>query len=215
LGEAAGSNGAGILMVGFNRRYAPLAQRLRDELCGRGPLLIHYRVNAGRLPRSHWVHDPKAGGGRIVGELCHFVDFVTFLADGVADVRSAVTVEDSSEPREDTLAATLSFGDGSVATIAYSALGDVAMSKERVEIMGEAGSAVLDDFRELRLMRGGEESVVRSARDKGHTPEIERFLDACRTGRPAQSVEEIVGVMAATFAVRDHVRGVKLPQRAG
>jgi predicted dehydrogenase/threonine dehydrogenase-like Zn-dependent dehydrogenase len=215
LGEAAGSDGAGILMVGFNRPHAPLAQRLRDELCGRGPLLVHYRINAGRLPRSHWIHDPRAGGGRIVGELCHFVDFVTFLADGVADVRSAVAVEGSSEPREDTLAATLSFGDGSVATIAYSALGDVAMSKERVEVMGEAGSAVLDDFRELRLMRGGEEKVVRSARDKGHTREIERFLDACRTGRPAQSVEEIVGVMAATFAVRDQVRGVKRPDFTG
>lgn len=205
---AAASDGAGTLMVGFNRRYAPLAGSLRDELCGRGPLLVHYRVNAGRLPRSHWAHDPAIGGGRIVGELCHFVDFASFLAAGTPDVRSAVAVDGSSEPREDTLAVTLSFGDGSVVTIAYSALGDSAMGKERVEIMGEAGAAVLDDFRELRLLRGGAEKVVRAARDKGHTAEIARFLDACRTGRPAQPLDELIAVMSATFRVRDLVRGV-------
>jgi polar amino acid transport system substrate-binding protein len=205
--EAAGSDGAGTLMVGFNRRYAPLAGRLRDELSGRGPLLVHYRVSAGRIPRSHWVHDPEIGGGRIVGELCHFVDFASFLADGAPDVRSAVAVDGSSEPREDTLAVTLSFGDGSVVTIAYSALGDSEMGKERVEVMGEAGAAVLDDFRELRLWRGGEEKVLRSARDKGHTAEIERFLDACRTGRPAQPLDELMAAMSVTFRVRDLVRG--------
>ena len=208
--EAAGSDGAGTLMVGFNRRYAPLAGSLRDELCGRGPLLVHYRVNAGRIPRSHWVHDPEIGGGRIVGELCHFVDFASFLAEGAPDVRSAVAVDGSSEPREDTLAVTLSFADGSVVTIAYSALGDSAMGKERVEVMGEAGAAVLDDFRELSLLRGGEENVVRSARDKGHAAEIDRFLDACRSGRPAQPLDELMAVMSATFRVRDLVRGVPI-----
>jgi len=206
--EAAIRDDAGTLMVGFNRRYAPLAVRLRDELCGRGPLLVHYRVNAGRIPRSHWVHDPQVGGGRIVGELCHFVDFASFLTDGQPEVRSAVSVGGSSEPREDTLAVTLSFADGSVVTIAYSALGDPAMGKERVEVMGEAGAAVLDDFRELRLLRGGEENVLRSARDKGHTTEIDRFLDACRTGRPAQPLDELMAVMSATFRVRDLVRGI-------
>lgn len=207
--EAATSDGAGTLTVGFNRRYAPFAGTLRDELCGRGPLLVHYRVNAGRIPRSHWVHDPDVGGGRIVGELCHFVDFASFLAGGAPTVRSAVAVAGSSEPREDTLAATLSFADGSVVTIGYSALGDAALGKERVEVMGEAGAAVLDDFRELRLVRGGEEKVLRGARDKGHAAEIDRFLDACRTGRPAQPLDEIMAVMSATFRVRDLVRGVQ------
>lgn len=204
---AAAGDDAGTLMVGFNRRYAPLAASLRDELCGRGPLLAHYRVNAGRIPRSHWVHDPDIGGGRIVGEVCHFVDFATFLAGSTPVVRSAVAVEGASEPREDTLAITLSFGNGSVVTIAYSALGDPALGKERVEVMGEAGAAVLDDFRELRLLRGGEESLQRSSRDKGHAAEIDRFLDACRTGRPAQPLAELVAAMNATFRIRDLVRG--------
>ena len=77
----AAESAAGVLVVGFNRRYAPLATRMRDELGG-APMLVHCRVNAGRLPRSHWMHDPAVGGGRIVGEVCHFVDIVTFLAGG-------------------------------------------------------------------------------------------------------------------------------------
>jgi predicted dehydrogenase len=78
--ESAARDAAGVLMVGFNRRFAPLAGELREALGGRGPLVCTYRVNAGRLPKTHWTHDPKVGGGRIVGEVCHFVDFAAFLA---------------------------------------------------------------------------------------------------------------------------------------
>lgn len=205
--SAARAPGAGVLMVGFNRRFAPLAEQLRDELAGHGPLLAHLRVNAGRLPASHWLHDPAVGGGRIVGEMCHFVDFAAYLCGGVPTVKAAVAVEGSSEPREDSVAATLAGPDGSVVTITYAALGAPALSKERFEVLSEAGAGVLDDFRELRIVRGAREEVRRATRNKGHRQELERFAAACRTGLAPQSVDELLGVMRATFAVRRAIHG--------
>jgi predicted dehydrogenase/threonine dehydrogenase-like Zn-dependent dehydrogenase len=204
---AARGEGAGTLMVGFNRRFAPFTVKLRDALGGRGPLLIQYRVNAGRLPRDHWTHDPVIGGGRIVGEVCHFVDLATALTGEVPAHVHAVAVEGSSEPREDTIAATLTYPGGSVATIVYSALGDPSLPKERVEVLGEAGAAVLDDFRALTLHRDHEAATDKGSRDKGHAAELKAFVEACRTGTPAQDLDELLGVMRATFAIRDAVSG--------
>jgi predicted dehydrogenase/threonine dehydrogenase-like Zn-dependent dehydrogenase len=202
---AARGERAGTLMVGFNRRFAPFTVKLRDALGGRGPLVIQYRINAGRLPRDHWTHDPEIGGGRIVGEVCHFVDLATALTGEVPSAVHAVAVEGSSEPREDTVAATLAYPGGSVATIVYSALGDPSLPKERIEVLGEAGAGVLDDFRTLTLHRDHEAVTDRGSRDKGHAAELKAFVEACRTGEPAQDLDEILGVMRATFAIRDAI----------
>ena len=204
---AARAERAGTLMVGFNRRFAPMTLKLRQALGGRGPLMIQYRIAAGRLPHGHWQHDPEVGGGRIVGEVCHFVDLATALTGELPSQISAVAVEGSSEPREDTIAATLAYPGGSVATIVYAALGDPSLPKERIEVLGEAGAGVLDDFRSLSLHRNNEVSQDKSARDKGHAAELNAFVEACRTGRPAQDLEELLGVMRATFAIRDAVSG--------
>jgi predicted dehydrogenase len=204
--ELATGEGESVLVVGFNRRFAPLAQRLRNALSGRGPLLITYRINAGRLPRSHWLRDPQVGGGRIVGEACHFVDFASFLAGASPVEASAVTVSGASEDREDSVGATVTLADGSVAQITYSAFGDPRLPKERVEVLGEAGAGVLDDFRELRLYRGGQEETVRSKRDKGHSAELVAFVEACRSGVQPWPVEEMAAVTRATFEIRDRIR---------
>src|SRR4051794_37310214 len=187
-------------------RSAPLALRLRDGLSGRGPLIIGYRVNAGRLPASHWTHDPEVGGGRIVGEGCHFIDFASFLAGGTPTAVTAVAVGGGSAPREDSAGATLSFADGSFAHVVYSAFGDAALPKERVEVLGELGAGVLDDFGTLTLYQGGREERVSGKRDKGHAAEIETFLAACRDGRQPWPVEDMVAVMRATFGMRDGIR---------
>ena len=205
--EAASSADAPTLTVGFNRRFAPLAVKVRDAVRGLGPLLLQYRVNAGRVPRAHWVHDPTVGGGRIVGEVCHFVDLATYVCGETPRSVTATAVEGSLDPREDTIAATLGFPGGSVATIAYSALGAPALAKERIEVLADGCAAVIDDFRELRLYRGGEEATERGRRDKGHANEIAAFVTACRTGEPAQALEECAGVMRATFAIRDAIGG--------
>ncbi|MEA2272788.1 MAG: hypothetical protein QOI98_1496 [Solirubrobacteraceae bacterium] len=196
-----------VLMVGFNRRHAPLAVRMYETLGGRGPLVVSMRVSAGPLPRSHWVHDPEVGGGRVVGEVCHFVDLAAFLAGAPPTEVTATAVGGGSEPRDDNLAATVTLGDGSVATIAYAALGDSGLAKERVEVLAESGAATLDDFRELRLHRGGRREVFRSSRDKGHVAEVEAFLTACETGEQPWPLEDMVAVTRATFDIRDAVQG--------
>lgn len=203
---AAAEGGGGVFMVGFNRRFAPHAERIRTELGGRGPMVMTYRVNAGRLPADHWTHDPEVGGGRIVGEVCHFVDLLSFLAGAAPVSASAAAVGGGSEPREDNVAATVAFADGSVGQIVYSAIGDASLPKERVEVLGEAGAAVLDDFQQLSLFKGGDEKQESGKRDKGHRAEVAAFLDACRTGTQPWPVHEMAAVMRATFAIRDSVR---------
>jgi predicted dehydrogenase len=206
--ERAAEASTGVVMVGFNRRFAPLARQLADAVGRPGPLVATYRVNAGRLPRSHWTHDPEVGGGRIVGEVCHFVDFLTFLCGGPPTRVSAEGVGGGSEPREDSVAATLRFADGSVGVVVYTALGDPSLAKERVEVLGEAGAATLDDFRLLSLHRGGEQHDIERTRDKGHAAEIAAFLGACRDGRQPWPVSDMVGVMRATFQIR---RAIAVP----
>lgn len=203
--ERAAASSESVLMVGFNRRYAPMASQLRDALAGHGPLMITYRVNAGRLPASHWTHDPEIGGGRIVGEICHFVDFVSFLASAPVTAVTAAGIGGTSEPREDNVAAVLQLGDGSIASIVYTALGDTSLAKERVEVMGELGAGVLDDFRQLTLHRGGSSKTHRGKRDKGHAAEIDAFIGACRAGVAPRPVSDLVAVMQATFQIRDRI----------
>lgn len=203
--EGAAAKSDAILMVGFNRRFAPLAGQLRAALSDRGPLLVSYRVNAGRLPRSHWTHDPFEGGGRIVGEVCHFVDFASYLCGASPMASSIAAVAGASEPLEDDVAATLRFTDGSVATIVYSALGDPSLPKERVEVFGETGAGVLEDFSSLELHRGGRTTSTGGRRDKGHGAEIAAFLEACKTGVQPWPVEDMTAVTRATFALRDGV----------
>lgn len=205
LVEQTAADSHAVLMVGFNRRFAPLAKQTHAALCGRGPLMITYRVNAGRVPRSHWTADPAVGGGRIVGEVCHFVDFAMFLTGAAPSCIEAAAVGGSSSPREDSIAATLSFPDGSVAVIVYSALGDPKLPKERIEVLGEAGAATIDDFSQLTLYRGGQEERRAGRRDKGHDAEMAAFVAACREGREPWPIEHMIAAMRATFAIRDSV----------
>jgi predicted dehydrogenase/threonine dehydrogenase-like Zn-dependent dehydrogenase len=203
--EAALAESERVLLVGFNRRFAPLALRLRAALGNRGPLMVTYRVNAGRLPRAHWTHDREAGGGRIVGEVCHFVDFAGFLCGAAPVALEGAAAVPSSEPLEDDVTATLRHPDGSVSVIVYAALGDRSLPKERIEVQGEAGAGVLDDFRALTLHRGGEREQATGSRDKGHAAEIDAFVAACREGVQPWPVEDMVAVTRMTFAIRDAV----------
>jgi predicted dehydrogenase/threonine dehydrogenase-like Zn-dependent dehydrogenase len=199
---SAARTSGGVLMVGFNRRFAPLALRLREALGGRGALVLNLRVNAGRLPASHWVHDPHVGGGRIVGEVCHFVDLAAFMAGAPPVEAFAEAIGEGSESRDDNMVATLRLGDGSVASIAYAALGDPALPKERIEVLADAGAGVLDDFRSLRLYRHGREERTAGRRDKGHAAEVGAFVSACRHGEQPWPISDMEAVTRATFAMR-------------
>ncbi|MFZ0537442.1 MAG: bi-domain-containing oxidoreductase [Candidatus Sulfotelmatobacter sp.] len=201
-----------LLMVGFNRRFAPLAVRMKKFLLDAGePLALHYRVNAGFLPTDHWMNDPLQGGGRILGEVCHFVDLLCFLTGSApveVETRSLANSALSSPGKysNDNVVCSLRFGDGSQGTISYLANGDKAYSKERIEVFGGGGVAVLEDFRRLELVRGGKKSVFRSGlrQDKGHRGECEAFVRAIQIGSESPiPFHEIVDTMLATFALEE------------
>lgn len=194
------------LMVGFNRRFASMAVRLKafvDEICE--PLALHYRVNAGYIPRDHWVNDPEQGGGRVLGEVCHFIDFVAFLA-GAPPVEVVTRgLPSSGEYSDDNLLISLRFANGSQGTITYVANGDRAFSKERLEVFGGKSVAILEDFRLLELVRHGKKKVIRSPwrkdKDKGHHAEWQAFTQSIATGKESPiAFEEIVSTTLATLA---------------
>jgi len=199
-----------LLMVGFNRRFAPLAQRLyRFFSEQREPLVINYRVNAGSLPPSHWLHDPEQGGGRIIGEACHFVDFLAFLVGETPVSVRAQALPDNGKYQEDNVVMTFTFPGGSIGIVNYLANGDRAFAKERIEVFAGGRVGVLDDFRTLETIHNGRRSVYRSRfqQDKGHKAEWEAFASAVLSGgTPPIPYDHIFGVTQATFAAVDALR---------
>jgi len=201
------TNAPRLLMTGFNRRFAPLAIRLKSFLHGvREPLAVHYRVNAGFLPADHWLNDPQQGGGRIIGEVCHFVDFLCFLiASSPVEVETRA-LANQGRYSNDNVVCSLRFADGSQGTISYLANGDKSFSKERIEIFGAGSVATLEDFRRLEVVRDGKRRVLRSfvRQDKGHVAEWKAFATAIKKGSESPiPFREIVGTMMATFALEE------------
>lgn len=209
-----GLDQAPLLMVGFNRRFAPLAVRLKEFLQGRSePLAAHYRVNAGYIPLNHWVHDPEQGGGRIIGEGCHFIDFLSFLTGAAPVSVTAQALPDGGRYHQDNAVLTFTYPDGSIGTVSYLANGDKSFPKERVEVFAGGKVAALDDFRTLELVNNGRRQVQRSAlrQDKGHQAGWTAFLEAVKAGGPAPiPYEHLFGVTRASFAA---VRALESGQR--
>jgi polar amino acid transport system substrate-binding protein len=208
---AAAADSEAQLMVGFNRRFSPLARAAREFFKGRTtPLSLSYRVNAGRIPRAHWVHDPLEGGGRIIGEVCHFVDLMQFLT-GASTTRvyaESIASRNHETVDEDSVFITLRFADGSNGSIAYLSEGDKAMPKERLEIFGEGKSFVLDDFRSATSFREGrEESTKLRNQDKGQADEV-RSLCALvlEGGRAPIALDDLAATTRATFRILESLR---------
>jgi predicted dehydrogenase/threonine dehydrogenase-like Zn-dependent dehydrogenase len=196
-----------LLMVGFNRRFAPMAVQMKKFLLDvHEPLAIHYRVNAGYIPADHWVNDPEQGGGRILGEVCHFVDFICFLVGASPVEVQAQTLGNPGAYSMDNVVASLKFADGSLGTISYLANGDKSASKERVEVFGGGSVAILDDFRRLELFRNGRKQITRARwkQDKGHAAEMQAFVNATLGKVPAPiPFEQIVGSTLATIRLKN------------
>ncbi len=187
ISNGATAERAPLLMVGFNRRFAPMAVQLKNFLSNiHEPLSMHYRVNAGFLPADHWVNDPDQGGGRILGEVCHFVDFLCFLAGASPIEVQAQSISNRGQYSMDNIVANLKFSNGTLGTITYMANGDKSASKERLEIFGGGSVAILEDFRRLELVRNGRKQISRArwAQDKGHGAEMRAFIDAVQSKTP-------------------------------
>jgi predicted dehydrogenase len=199
--RAARAQSGAQLAVGFNRRHAPLAVRLRDHIRATAtPIELLYRVNAGRLEPGHWLNDVEEGGGRLLGEGCHFVDFACWVA---GDVPRRVSCLMAPEPGRPLLAAEsftigLEFADGSVATILYTAGGSAHLTKEYVEVHAGGRSAVLDDFRTLRLLDDRGVTEVKGDGDKGHRAQLQAFRRRIESG--ARDELDPLDTSAATLA---------------
>jgi predicted dehydrogenase/threonine dehydrogenase-like Zn-dependent dehydrogenase len=206
--QAAYANAASCrLMVGFNRRFAPMIQQAKAFLAhAEGPLTMHYRVNAGPLPPDHWVNDPEQGGGRILGEMCHFVDLLSFIC---ASAPISVQSKGSPAGAGQDVNATIEFANGSIGTITYVCSGDRTFSKERIEVFRGGTVVMLDDFRRLDLVRHGKKKTFHSRlrQDKGHRSEWRAFAGCIASGRPAPiAFEEIALSTLATIRIAESLR---------
>jgi polar amino acid transport system substrate-binding protein len=195
-----------FVMVGFNRRFAPMTCEIRRFFASRKePMMVNVRVNAGYLPRDHWTQQ-KAGGGRILGELCHFVDWSRAIVGAPINEVNAWALPDAMRYNQDNISARLSFQDGSIANLLYLANGDQSIGKEFMEVFCQGSIARLDDFSALELARKGKSQHRRSAQDKGHGEEMRLTVEALRKGNDAPiPFSEIVEISRATLAVVDSV----------
>lgn len=208
---AVATNSPGRLMCGFNRRFSPMAKAAAEFFAGRQhPLSIQYRINCGRIPRESWIQDPIQGGGRIIGEVCHFIDLMHYLTGSVTTrvFAEGVVSRNHEVLGEDSVFVTLKFADGSNGSIAYIAEGDKAMPKERVEIFGGGRNFIIDDFRQSIAYAGGRETVTKLRnQDKGQPNEVAAVCEMVKTGGAAPiALADLAATTRATFRIRESLR---------
>ena len=197
------------LMVGFNRRFSPHMQWIRERLLHRdSPIAINFTVNAGYIPPEAWVHDPRQGGGRIIGEACHFIDLVQFLTQSEVSSVAAHVMMNNGSPNEDVMSISLATEDGSVATINYFANGSKSYPKEQMEVFSSGRTIRMDNFRRTKAFGFGKTSGFRTSRqDKGHRNAFKAFVEVAKSGgAPLISFGEIVNTTLASFAAATAAR---------
>ena len=197
---------APILMVGYNRRFSPMIAELKNRF-KRGPIAAVYRVNSGAIAPDSWIQDPEIGGGRILGEVCHFIDTITFLA-GSRPLSVYAAAMTDPHVLQDTLTVTLTYENGSVGNISYLANGDKKLPKERLEVFGHGSTAVLDDFKSLTLYSGGRKTTNKKlAQDKGQPTEVAEFIKAVSQGSgEVIPFDEIYTTSMVTFKILESLR---------
>src|ERR1043165_1073566 len=199
------------LMVGYNRRFSSLVQRAKEFFSNReAPLSLLYRVNAGRIPNEHWMQNAEEGGGRIIGEVCHFIDLMQYLTGAlpVSVFAESISANSSKIVDADSVFITLRFADGSNGTIAYLAEGDKGLAKERVEIFGGGKVFVLGDFRRATLYKDGrEEQVTLKAQDKGQQAQVRAVCaNVLEGGAALIGIDDLAATSRVTFRVLDSLR---------
>jgi len=204
-------DGKHVLQVGFNRRFSPMVQEMKKRIDGQ--ISVHYRINAGVIPLDVWVQDKTRGGGRIVGEVCHFIDTCSYLIGSEVESVFATTVhkEDKSIPDEDNVNIILNYANGSTATIGYYAYGSKNMPKENIEVFGKGISMQMNDFRELLIYANGKkEREHNSNQEKGFVEEFKAFAEAVKTGESAIAFESLYNTTKTTFKILESIRTKQL-----
>ncbi len=201
------------LLVGFNRRFSPHAGMIKDYFKDRRtPMMVNYRVNAGIIPPDVWIQHHEVGGGRIVGEVCHFIDFASFLIDSIpVEVQAmCVATSNASLVNQDNVTISIKYRDGSVAQIFYVAVGAADLSKEYCEVFADESTAVMDNFCATVCMGKKGKKKLKGKQEKGFEEEITAFLTAVREGGKAPiEFQSIFDTTSCTFAVLESLQTKK------
>ncbi|MFC1508442.1 bi-domain-containing oxidoreductase [Candidatus Omnitrophota bacterium] len=198
------------MMIGFNRRFAPLTQRLKQKLSD-GPMSMIYRINAGAIPPDTWIQDPTIGGGRILGEACHFIDYLTFIC-GALPTRVFASAMSDPHNLNDTVTINLEFSNGSVGVVSYFANGSKQLAKEYIEVYQSGITGIIRDFKELEIFSGRKpERKKLLNQNKGQPNMVGEFIQRIKNGAaPLISADEIISVMRVTFAVLESLKTRKV-----
>jgi predicted dehydrogenase/threonine dehydrogenase-like Zn-dependent dehydrogenase len=206
--EAEQAGTAPFLMVGYNRRFSEPVRAIQRLFAGRTePLAMHYRVNAGFAPLTHWMQHPDQGG-RFIGEGGHFIDVMQFLCGALPTSVYAVALTDNARRyNNDNVLVSITFADGSVGTIHYLANGANAVEKEYLEVFGDSRTVRMWNFKKLECSVGRKKSSTSFSGDKGHAAEMKALLDGFEsgTGSPV-SIESLAATSRTTFAAMESVR---------
>ena len=195
-----------ILMVGYNRRFSPFAQKIK-KVFGDGPMAMTYRINAGAIPADFWIQDPEIGGGRIIGEVCHFIDLLSFFC-GSLPKRVYADAMQTSTHLQDTLNINITFENGAIGTISYFANGDKRLPKERVEVYYAGSTAIIEDFKRLNIFANGKKINKKLfGQDKGQKEQMKRFLESVKknNGSPIP-LTDLLYTSMTTFAIHESLR---------
>ena len=200
---AAAGDAPGLLTIGFNRRFAPLVDEMRAALRSRtGPLVMAYRINAGALDPDSWIRRDE-GGGRIIGELCHFLDLLSHLCASRPIEVHAI----AARGVDDALSVLIRFADGSVGSITYSSIGDPAAPKEFLDVFAGGLVLQLTDFTRLEIHADGKRRLIKRRQDKGQSQLVSAFLAAVKDGEEGPiPLADLIAVTAATFAIETSLR---------
>lgn len=191
------------LMVGYNRRFSPIFKEIKKFFQFRQePLIVKYRVNGGQIPKSNWVQTAE-GGGRILGEACHFIDTMQFLIGANPERVFAESISSGNESimNNDNFVATLKFSDGSIGILEYFSNGDGVAGKEYCEVYAEKSVAIMNDFKELTLAKGGRKNIKKYNGEKGHREEMREFIISLSKGKSLISLDSILNTSKVTFAI--------------
>lgn len=196
----------GMLTVGFNRRFSPHVQKIK-ALLGNSQMNIIATMNAGFIPAESWVHDMKVGGGRIIGEACHFIDLITFLTGSLVTAVCMNAMGSSPEEHSDNASILLKYKNGSTGVINYFSNGSKAYSKERVEVYSQERTLVLDNFRKLEGYGFRGFSKMSTKLDKGHKGMYEQVISSVREGGESViPMAEIINTTRASFAAIESLK---------
>jgi polar amino acid transport system substrate-binding protein len=199
-----------LILVGFNRRYAPLVKNMKKFFYGRNePMIMHYRVNAGFKEKKDWYQDKEIGGGRVIGEICHFIDTFQYMTNAIPTSVYAQTIQTDNQMTtlEDNIIITIQFSDGSIGSITYLANGDPQFPKEYMEVFCENQVAVMDNFSSLTTMTKGKKKVKKAIiQDKGHKEEMLVFIDSIKNQKMPIAFESLYATTLATFKVQESIK---------